>query len=157
MVVLGAMLCVGKATAREAERIQKAMACASKVAFLPRSPKVRAFVAMTAVASKAVYGWLARSPAACLVAKLETGLKQAHFNHRMASVDLTRLTLGHRLDILFIVLVIGGRETGRRTGSILGCSILVGLLTALGDGRVRRLLRSFVWNLSMMLGEIVVT
>ena len=101
MVILGSMLYVGKATDFESERVQKAFSCASKVQFVPVAPQRRLIMVMAAASSKAVYGWLARTPTAKLVQKLETRLKQAHFNHRMASVDLTRLLLGHRLDLRF--------------------------------------------------------
>ena len=80
------MLYVGKATELETDRVKKASACATKVQFLPVNANKTLIMAMTAAASKAVYGWLARTPAAQLVKKLETRLKQAHFHHRMGSV-----------------------------------------------------------------------
>lgn len=101
LVALGAVLGFGKPVDVEEQRIDKAKACAAKVASAPTGPRAKVFVASCAASTKAAYGWLARSPPKTLVSKTETRLRRAGYCHRLASPALIRLVLGHGQDVLY--------------------------------------------------------
>ena len=98
---LGSTLGSGKATTKELARIQKATACADRVKVAPVSGARRAFVSAVAASTKATFGWLARTPAANVVSKLETRLRRTGFLHRAANPALKNLVLGHPQDVVF--------------------------------------------------------
>ena len=58
LCALGAYLGHGLPQPKETERFSKAMACAAKIRAAPASAYVRIFVASSAAAMKAAYGWL---------------------------------------------------------------------------------------------------
>ena len=102
LCALGAHLGHGPPQPKETERFSKAKDCAAKVRAAPVSASVRAFVASSAAAMKAAYGWLVRRPIRKLRSPLDSMLKKAGFNHHMAAKSLVRLVLGgHCLDINF--------------------------------------------------------
>ena len=99
--VLGAHLGVGEHTRKEKQRLTKAFECASKVHAAPVTAAVRSFVATCAATAKASFGWLARAPVQKHLKKLETRLRRAGYEHRMASPCLIRIVLGHCQDVSF--------------------------------------------------------
>ena len=101
LCALGAHLGHGPPQPKETERFSKAMACAAKIRAAPVAAHVRSFVASSAAAMKAAYGWLARRPIKKLRSPLDSMLKKAGFDHRMASKYLVKLVLGHCLDLEF--------------------------------------------------------
>ena len=74
---------------------------ATKVKACPVSATLRSFVACSAAASKATFGWITRAPAKKAVKKLKTKLRRAGFDHKMASPHLVNLVLGHCQDVRF--------------------------------------------------------
>ena len=101
LCALGACLGHGPPQPKETERFSKAMACAAKIRAAPVSAYVRSFVASSAAAMKAAYGWLVRRPINKLRSPLDRMLKKAGFDHHMASKFLVKLVLGHCLDLEF--------------------------------------------------------